>query len=432
MPQAPSKAVILAAGESSRFWPLASTKHKSMYEIMGKPVLQYTIEALKSCGLGQLALITGPQDTAIQAYFGNGQALGVDIQFFVQHEPRGMGNAVLQAKDWLGDSSFIVVNADQANADDLLTPMLTAYQTHGGMVLTAQETETPWNYGVLKIEGEQVTQIVEKPAQGSEPSNLMVIGLYLLPGDFLPILAAQPDTHYNFETAIQAHIDQHNATRAVICPADTPEITLKFPWHLFRVNRYLMQRHLHGTFIHQDSTISPHAVISGDVYIGAGVRVFEHAVIKGPAYLSDNVIVGNNALVRDHSYVGKKSIVGFGTEIKNSLLFDNIETHANYIGDSIVDSGCGFGAGTITANRRLDRSTILSRVKGERVDSKLTFFGTVIGQNVKTGIQSGIMPGIKIGSNCQIGANTMVTKDLPDSTLCYDKADMVIRSLDER
>ncbi len=427
----PLKAVVLAAGESSRFWPLAFNKHKSMYEIMGKPALQYTLEALRACGIADIAIIKAPGDTAIEQFFQDGSRLNLRLRYFVQHAPKGMGNAVLQAAEWLQGAAFVVVNADQVNADELLQPVLTkAASLDQAMILSAQETATPWNYGVLQTEGDRVRRIVEKPAQGTEPSNLMVIGLYLMPAAFLPILAAQADTHYNYEDAIQRFIDRHDAAYVVTHPTDTPEITLKFPWHLFRMNRYLMKRFLTASSIHPQAKISPHAVIEGHVVIQAGVRIFEHAVVKGPAFISENAILGNNSLVRDHSYVGRNTIVGFGTEIKNSILYDHIETHANYIGDSIVDNGCGFGAGTITANRRLDRGDIPSRIKGERVNTLLSFFGTVIGQNTKTGIQAGIMPGIKIGSNCQIGANTMVTQDLPDKTLCFERLEPVIRQLE--
>lgn len=422
------KAVVLAAGESSRFWPLASTHHKSLYRVMDRPVMQFTLEGLVQSGITDIAVIVSPGDQTIQSYFGDGGSLGAPISYFVQEKPLGMGDAVRHAQDWLQDSSFVVTNADQVNVDQLLPGMIDIHRTDRSMmVLTGQETDTPWNYGIMAIAGEKVKRIVEKPEKGTEPSQTMVIGLYLLPANFLAVLRAEPSSHYSYEAAIQSHIDRFDATRVVVQPPDTPEITLKFPWHLFRLNRYLMDRHLAETFIHESAIISPHALISGTVHIGANVRVFEHAVIKGPAWISDGVIIGNNALVRDYSYVGQNSMVGFGTEIKNSIVYDHVETHANYIGDSIVDSGCGFGAGTITANRRLDRKNIKSVVKDNRVDSGMSFFGMVTGQNVKTGIQAGVMPGVKIGSNCFIGANTMVMEDLPDNTRCFNKVEQVIK-----
>ena len=425
------KAIVLAAGESSRFWPLASRHHKSLYPIMGKPVIQYTIEGLAESGIDEIAVIVSPSDDTIQTRFNNGSELNVKIAYFVQARPEGMGDAVLQAKNWVGDAPFVIVNADQVNAADLLKPKLEMLSEHNdSMILSAQKTDTPWNYGVLKIENHQVKQIVEKPAKGTEPGNLMVIGIYLMPSAFLSILAQEPPSHYNFETAIQKYIDQHDRVYAVTHPDDLPEITLKFPWHLFTVNRYLMKKYLRETFIHHTAQISPLSLITGTVHIGANVRVFENGVIKGPAYISDGVIIGNNSLVRDHSAIGQNSMVGFGTEVKNSIIFDNVETHANYIGDSIVDTGCGFGAGTITANRRLDRGEIYTNVKDNKVNTNLTFFGMVTGRNVKTGIQAGIMPGIKIGSNCQIGANTMVMKDLPDNHVCYNKPDQIIKLIE--
>ncbi len=423
-------AVLLGAGESSRFWPLAVDKHKSMYEVMGKPVIHYTIQGLKKVGIDNIIIVTQPTDTSIKDHFGDGEEYGLNIDYAVQEKPLGMGNAIQSAQDRITTDHFFILNADQVNADDLAGEMLNLLGSKEGVdsVLASQQTDTPYNYGILEIDNGMALGIEEKPAKGTEKSDQMVIGIYLLPKRFLDTLNATPTSQYAYEEALEAYIKKHRST-AVCTFQDIPEITLKFPWHLFRVNRYLMDKFLIEPNISKDAKISPTAIIAGNVFIGDNVRVFENAVIKGPCYISDGAIVGNNALIRDYSYIGRKSIVGYNTEIKHSIMYDRVETHKNYIGDSIVDDDTGFGAGTITANRRLDRGNIATMVKGKKVDSGMSSFGCIIGRNVHTGIHTGLMPGVKIGRNANIGAITNVTKDVEDDVFLYSKQDLIKRKI---
>jgi bifunctional UDP-N-acetylglucosamine pyrophosphorylase/glucosamine-1-phosphate N-acetyltransferase len=86
--------------------------------------------------------------------------------------------------------------------------------------------------------------------------------------------------------------------------------------------------------------------------------------------------------------------------------------HLSYVGDSILGEDCNLGAGTITANYRLDSGTIKMMVKDKVVDSERTKLGAVLGDNVKTGINALFMPGVKVGNNSQVGPNVVVHRDV--------------------
>jgi bifunctional UDP-N-acetylglucosamine pyrophosphorylase/glucosamine-1-phosphate N-acetyltransferase len=87
--------------------------------------------------------------------------------------------------------------------------------------------------------------------------------------------------------------------------------------------------------------------------------------------------------------------------------------HLSYIGDSVIGEKCNFGAGTITANLRFDDANISMKIKGEIVDTGRRKLGVITGDNVKTGIKSSFMPGVKVGPNSWIKPNLMVQRDLP-------------------
>jgi dTDP-glucose pyrophosphorylase len=120
------QAVILAAGESSRFWPL-NQKHKSLLKIMGKPLIWYTIENLKKAGIDDFIVVQNAKrepETELNKY-----NLGVNIHYVIQEIPKGMGNAVFQAKDFLQEQ-FFLLNAERFDGGDYIklscTLLLTA------------------------------------------------------------------------------------------------------------------------------------------------------------------------------------------------------------------------------------------------------------------------------------------------------------------
>lgn len=414
-----TQAVILAAGESSRFWPLVSGTHKSMYPIMDKPLLQYTLESLRKVGFREIIMVVSPTDSAIRAYFGNGKTFKLDIQYAVQQQSNGMADAILCARSLL-HAQFAVLNASSISCDVALKPMLKSIPKNG-IALAAATTNAPELYGIFRFEGKRAVGVVEKPSQ--PPSDQRVVGIYLLNQEFLELLAQQQG-HYALEDALNTYLSAGKPA-AVVKLKSYPEQSLKYPWHLFAINRQLMDAHLKS---HRGKHVKIHktASIEGKVWLGDNVRVLEHAVIKGPCYIGDNSVVGTHSLVREYATLGHDVQTGFRSEIKNSLLAHDIKLHTCFIGDSILDTGCRFGAGTIVANRRMDRKIIKSVVKGTPVDTGLTFFGTICGQNTRTGIRTTIMPGVKLGGTTIIGPNTMVMEDVPDHTTVYAEFQRVV------
>jgi bifunctional UDP-N-acetylglucosamine pyrophosphorylase/glucosamine-1-phosphate N-acetyltransferase len=106
-------------------------------------------------------------------------------------------------------------------------------------------------------------------------------------------------------------------------------------------------------------------------------------------------------------------VIGNFCEIKNSIIMDGTHIrHLSYVGDSIIGERCNFGAGTIVANVKLNDKTVRMKIKDKLEDSGLRKLGTITGDNVKTGINSAIMPGIRITSGARIPAGSVVCEDI--------------------
>ena len=159
------QAVILAAGESSRFWPL-NQRHKSLLKIMGKPLIWYTIESLKRVGIKDIIIVQGPKRD-VEEELKNYQ-LGIEIKYVIQPEPKGMGDAVLCAQSLIS-GPFFVLHAHKVNVGDFIKLMAEKLQeTKAELVFLGIKTDQPWLYGMLKIEGGKVVGLIEKPEKGKE------------------------------------------------------------------------------------------------------------------------------------------------------------------------------------------------------------------------------------------------------------------------
>lgn len=400
-----NQAVILAAGQSSRFWPLNS-RHKSLIKIMGKPLIWYTIDGLKKSGIKEVIIVQGPKkevEEELKKY-----NLGVNIEYIIQPEPKGTGNAIFQAKDFIkGD--FIVLGPHKVNIADYFLILIKKFNGKN-IVLTGDKTNTPWDHGIVRFDGQKIIEIVENPAMGQEPSNINAAEAYVLPKDFFVYYEKIGEKEDNLIGTINLIIKERGAEIVLM---QEENIALKYPWRLFDASKYLfgkIKKNISGK-------VEKGANILGEVFVGEGSLIRSGAYIQGPVYIGKNCQIGPNCFIRPYSNIGDNCHIGNGVEIKNSIIGDNSNApHLNYVGDSIIGENCNLGAGTITANLRFDKKTVKTVVKGEKTDTARVKFGCVMGDNIQTGINCSIMPGILIGKNCAIWPHSSVFENLEDNT----------------
>ncbi len=217
------KAVIPAAGLGTRFLPVTKSLPKELLPILDKPMLQYVVEEAVDAGVEQVIIVTSPGKESIAGYFqpqpdlerrlaesGNPELLAkvrhastlADVSFVIQEQPLGLGHAVLTARDAVGDEPFVVILPDDiiAHTPGVVAQMTAVADQLGGGVIAVEPT--PWelvhNYGVVDAtpaEQERVHRIhglVEKPSREEAPSNLTVVGRYVLPPEIFDCLEQTP------------------------------------------------------------------------------------------------------------------------------------------------------------------------------------------------------------------------------------------------
>ena len=407
-------AVILAAGESSRFWPL-NGKHKSLFYLAGKPIIWWNLKGIKDVGIKEVIIVQSPKKD-IEDELKNFPIESLKLKFVVQSKPLGTGNALFQAKKFL-KNKFFVLNGDVVCSGEILREMLKKIKKEKGKsVLAGQKTKTPQLFGMMKLEKDRILKIVEKPKKGKEPSDIKVVGVYFLNEKYFYYYEKVKKHPYDFEDALSEYMKENETKVALIeKPEEKLPAFLKYPWHLFLAKKYIFDNFLEEK-IEKNVKISRNVILDGKVVIKEGTRIFEGATIKGPCYIGENCTIGNNTLIRDYTNLEDNVLIGAFAEVKNSIFQRGSSTHSGYFGDSIFDKEVKIGAGTITSNIRLDRGEIFAIVKGEKVATGLRYFGTVVGENTKIGSKVNIMPGKFIGKNCIIGPNSIILKNIPDNT----------------
>jgi len=202
-------AVFPVAGRGTRFLPATKASPKEMLPIVDKPLIQYAVEEAIDAGANKLVFITGSSKRAIEDHFdsdpelekalkdsGKGELVelirdivpeGVSCIYIRQGTPLGLGHAVLCARPAVGDEPFFVHLADDLIDGQIpcLTQMAAEHARHGGSVVAVETipAEDTLKYGIVAVDeadNDRITQIVEKPSPEKAPSNLAVVGRYLL------------------------------------------------------------------------------------------------------------------------------------------------------------------------------------------------------------------------------------------------------------
>ncbi|MBO9577162.1 MAG: UTP--glucose-1-phosphate uridylyltransferase GalU [Microbacteriaceae bacterium] len=215
-----TKAVIPAAGLGTRFLPATKAMPKEMLPVVDKPAIQYVVEEAVAAGLVDVLMVTGRNKNALENHFDRAWELErtlevkgdtgrleqvmaatalADVHYLRQGDPRGLGHAVLKAKQHVGDEPFAVLLGDDIidEQDTLLRDMIAVHGERDASIIALMEVEPEdaRKFGIATVEAlpgvedvVRVTDLVEKPAPGTEPSRLAVIGRYVLKPEIFEVL----------------------------------------------------------------------------------------------------------------------------------------------------------------------------------------------------------------------------------------------------
>lgn len=158
--------------------------------------------------------------------------------------------------------------------------------------------------------------------------------------------------------------------------------------------------------------------IGDNVWISNSAKIAPTASINGPCIIGANTEVRPGAFIRGNALVGENCVVGNSTELKNVILFNNVQVpHYNYVGDSILGYKAHMGAGSITSNVKADKTNVTIKIEDGRVETKLRKMGAILGDFVDVGCNSVLNPGSVIGKNTNLYPLSMVRGYVPEYSI---------------
>lgn len=170
-----------------------------------------------------------------------------------------------------------------------------------------------------------------------------------------------------------------------------------YPWEvLSKIEEYILK-------IGEELSKEDYNKVGENVWIAKSAKVAPTAYINGPAIIGENAEVRHCAFIRGNAIVGNNAVVGNSTELKNVILFNNVQVpHYNYVGDSILGYKAHMGAGSITSNVKSDKKLVVIKNGDEMIETGRKKVGAMIGDNVEVGCGSVLNPGTVIGRDSNI------------------------------
>jgi len=445
-------AIILAAGQGTR---MKSSHPKVLHQILGRPMVTYLVDTLKSIGVPDILVVVGYQYKKVMATLE-----GEGVRFVVQEPQQGTGHAVQ-----------VAMAAVPADAETILVlcgdvPLISGdsienlYELHHktGAVVTVQTVELPEgeHYGrVVRDERGRVMDVVQSKDAKDRPDILAIreinTGAYCFEAAFLrqalEELEVSPVTGEIYLTDMITLARRHGHRVEALVDPDWPNLLgINSRQELAEATRTLKRRINEGhqnagvTLVDPEITyIGPHVAIGRDtviypnVYLEGGTIVGENCLIEPNVKISDSeladnvyvkmgsvitesrlaegVQVGPYSHLRPLSDLREGARVGNFVEVKKSILYPGVKAnHLSYLGDAEVGAGANVGAGTITCNY-----------------DGVHKYKTIIGEKAFIGSNTALVAPVTVGAEAYVGAGSTITKDVPPGKLGISRARQVVK-----
>jgi mannose-1-phosphate guanylyltransferase/phosphomannomutase len=369
----------MAGGEGSRLRPLTSRRPKPLAPIANRPVMHHIVELLRAHGITEIVSTLHYLADEIEAYFGDGSAMGVSMHYVVEDTPLGTAGAVKMAQERLRDGTFLIISGD-AMTDIDLTALIEAHRAaKNDATIALWRVSNPLEFGVVITDAEgRITRFMEKPSWGEVFSDTINTGIYVLEPEILDYMEAGKNYDFSKDLFPRMLRDGKRLGGHVISDywADVG-------------NLQQYQQANYDALSGAVRTARPQAELSPGVWAGADCRIDPSATIVGPVQLGDRVTIGAHARVEGPSCIGNGSIVEARAAVRRSVLWEDV-----YVGN----------------DAQLDDCTIANRVLiKERVSIGE---GSVVGERCTIGEGAVVRPHLKLWPEKNVSSGAIVSMSL--------------------
>ena len=352
----------MAGGEGTRLRPLTSNQPKPMVPIVGKPCMEHILDLLREHGIDEVIVTLAFMPQAIRSYFGNGDTLGMSIEYSVEESPLGTAGSVRLASDRL-DETFLVISGD-ALCDVDLTDLIRSHRERGAAVtIGLKSVENPLEFGIVVTDEERrIERFLEKPSWSQVFSDTINTGIYVLEPEVLRHIPT--DRPFDFSKELFP----------LLLEMGRPMYGYVFDDYWQDIGNLDQFRQANFDALDERVRLNVSGIrLRGNIWLGEGVEVDDLAAIEGPAFL------GNYCRIAPDASVGPYSVLGSSvTLLERARTERSVIDAATHIGRSARVEGAVVGRGCdIRAHAHVQE-------------------GAAIGDEATLGAQSAVLPGVRI------------------------------------
>jgi mannose-1-phosphate guanylyltransferase/phosphomannomutase len=372
------KAVVMAGGEGTRLRPLTSNQPKPMVSIVGKPCMEHILELLGRHGMRDVIVTVAFLPQAIRTYFGDGDTLGLAIEYSVEESPLGTAGSVRLAADKL-DDTFLVISGD-ALCDIDLSELVAFHKEKGAAVtIGLKSVDNPLEFGIVVTDDDgRIERFLEKPSWGQVFSDTINTGIYVLEPEVLRHVPT--DRPFDFSKELfPLLLEMGRPLYGKVCDGYWQDIGN-------------LDQYRQANFDALDGLVQldvPGIRLRGNVWVGEGVEIDDLEGVEGPAF------VGNYCRISPEASIGPHSVLGASVTLRERARTVR----------SVIDASTHIGRSALIEGAIVGRSCdIRSHARVQE--------GVAVGDEATIGAQAVIAPGVRIYPYKEVESGAQIYESL--------------------
>jgi mannose-1-phosphate guanylyltransferase/phosphomannomutase len=344
-PGAGMKAVVMAGGEGTRLRPMTANQPKPLLPVVNRPIMEHVLRLLRRHGFTDTVVTVQFLASLIRNYFGDGDELGMNLQYATEETPLGTAGSVKNAEAELRDSRFVVISGD-ALTDIDLTAMARFHEASNALVTVAlKRVQNPLEFGIVNTTDDgRIERFLEKPTWGQVFSDTANTGIYIMEPEIFKYVAAGESVDWS-QDVFPKLLDLGAPVFGYVADAYWEDVgTLE---SLLQVQADVLNRQV-------DIDIEGFEMMPG-VWVCEGAEVDPEAILKGPLYIGDYAKVEAGAELREYTVLGSNVVVKSGAFLHRAVVHDNV-----FIGPQVNLRGCIIGKNTdIMRGARIEEGAVV-------------------------------------------------------------------------
>ncbi|MCC5936318.1 MAG: NTP transferase domain-containing protein [Lunatimonas sp.] len=439
-------ALILTAGKGTKIWPYDTYRPKCLLPIANQPLLVHQVNTLKELGMTRIIVATHRDSPTIMQLF----IRDPTVEVHPVGETSGTAESLAKAFPKEEEEPVLVIYGD-CWIDRVDLAQLLGVGT--AAALLTKHVEPSRNHIGACIQDGFLSYV----AAHSRDKTTHHFLAFLLHADYLPFILTAPSRFPQVDVGMMAPKENFlEAGLIQMLDAGVPvkameaqrfAMDIDKPWHLLEANRTVARqrcREILTNTLLDGAVIDPTASIQGKVRLGKNSKIGRQVIVEGNLWVGDNTIIDNGAFIRGESVIGDQCEIGYGCYIDtesvvgnrckvlhgaelSGVIFPNVYLYHYMEIAGMVGENSDIGAGTVCGSLRFDDALSTQRVKGRRefLTNPDWANACYIGDQCRTGVNSILLPGVKMGSESILGPGVILSEDLESGKLLLLKQELL-------